>query len=112
MLQVNPQVVPSQVAAPFIGVEHAVHEVPHEFALLLGWQVPLQSCVPIGQTPLHEAADAMHAPAHSFIPAGQVPPHCAPSHVALPPPVGTEHAVQLDPHELTDVSLAQADPHT
>jgi hypothetical protein len=73
--------------------------------------VPLQSWVPIGQTPLHDWLDGMHMPAHSFMSAGQVPPHCVPSHVAAPP-VGTEHAVQLDPHELTDVLLAQADPHT
>jgi hypothetical protein len=54
VLQVNPQPVPSQVAAPFMGVAHAVHELPHEFGLLLGWQVPLQSWVPIGQAPLHD----------------------------------------------------------
>jgi hypothetical protein len=111
VLHVNPQLVPSQVAAPFVGVAHGVHELPHELALLLGWQVPLQSWVPIGQTPLHDAAASMHAPAHSFIPEGQVPPHIVPSQVAVPP-VGIEHAVQLDPHELTDVLLAQADPHT
>lgn len=111
MLQVNPQVVPSHVAAPFIGVAHGVHELPHELGLSLGWQVPLQSWVPIGQTPLHDWLDEMHMPAHSFMSDGQVPPHCVPSHVAAPP-VGTEHAVQLDPQELTDVLLAQADPHT
>jgi hypothetical protein len=111
VLQVNPHVVPSQVAAPFVGVAHGVHEVPHEFALLLGWQVPLQSWVPIGQTPAHGCPDGMHTPAHSFISDGQVPPHCVPSQVAVPP-VGTEHAVQLDPQDLTAVLLAQAEPHT
>jgi hypothetical protein len=53
----------------------------------------------------------MHMPAHSFMSVGQVPPHCVPSQVAVPP-VGTVQATQLDPHELTDVLLAQLDPHT
>jgi hypothetical protein len=44
VLQVNPQLVPSQVAVPFMGVEHAVHaDAPHEFGLVFGWQVPAQS---------------------------------------------------------------------
>jgi hypothetical protein len=103
VLQVNPQLVPSQVAEPFIGVEHGVHETPHEFGLVFGWHVPLQSWLPLGQTPEHDAAEAMQAPAQSFIPDGQVPPHTVPSQVEVPPPVGTEHAVQLEPQELTEV---------
>ena len=35
MLQVNPQLVPSQVAVPFIGVEHAMHDVPQPAMLVL-----------------------------------------------------------------------------
>lgn len=112
MLQVNPQLVPSHVAVPFIGVEHGVHdEAPHEFGLEFGWQVPLQSWLPLGQTPEHDAVDAMQTPAHSFIPDGQVPPHVMPSHVAVPP-VGTGQAAQLEPHEATEVLLAQDDPQT
>ena len=103
MLQVNPQVVPLQVAAPFIGVEHGVQATPHAFGLLSDWQVPLQSWLPLAQTPEHEAVEAMQAPAQSFIPDGQVPPHRVPSQVAVPPPVGTAQAVQLEPHELTKV---------
>ena len=110
MLQVNPHAVPSQVAVPFIGVEHAVHDVPHEFALLFGWQVPEQSWLPLGQTPEQDALLAMHAPAHSFMPVGHVPPQVVPSHVALPP-VGVEHAVQLEPQEVTAVLLTHDDPH-
>ena len=88
---------------PLAGVEHGVHaDVPHELGLVFGWQVPLQSCVPFGQTPAHEALLAMQVPAHSFIPDGQVPPHDVPSQVAVPP-VGTLHAVQDDPHEVTAV---------
>ncbi len=103
MLQVNPQLVPSQVDIPLVGVEQGVHAVvPHELGLMFGWQVPLQSCVPLGQTPAHDALLAMQAPAHSFIPDGQVPPHDVPSQVA-PPPVGTLHAVQDDPHDDTAV---------
>jgi hypothetical protein len=63
----------------------------------------------LGQTPEHDAPDAMQAPAHSFIPDGQVPPHVVPSQVAVPP-VGTEQAVQLEPQELTEVLLAHELP--
>ena len=109
MLQVNPHAVPSHVAVPFIGVEHAMHDVPHELGLVSGWQVPLQSWLPLGQTPEHDALEAMHVPAHSFMPDEQVPPHVVPSQVAVPP-VGTEHAAQLEPQELTAVLLTQAPP--
>lgn len=111
MLQVNPHAVPSQVAAPLVGVEHGVHEAPHELALVLGWQVPLQSWVPVGQTPRHDAAVAMQVPAHSFMPVGQVPPQVVPSQVAVPP-VGVVQAVQADPHELVELLLAQVVPQT
>ena len=110
MLQVNPQLVLSQVAVPFIGVEHAVHDAPHEFGLVFGWQVPEQSWLPLGQTPEHDAVEAMHAPAHSFIPDGQVPPHIVPSQVAVPP-VGTGHAAQLDPQVSTEVLPTHELPH-
>jgi hypothetical protein len=110
VLQVNPHAVPSQVALPFIGVEHGVQDAaPHAFGLVFGWQVPEQSWLPLGHTPEHAAVEAMHAPAHSFIPGGQVPPQLVPSQVALPP-VGTGHAVQLEPQELTAVSATHALP--
>ncbi len=110
MLQVNPQLVPSQVAAAFTGVEHGVHELPpHEFGLMFGWQVPPQSCVPEGQTPAHDCAVGMQVPAHSFDPDGQVPPHIVPSQVAVPP-VGAGQAAQLEPQELTAVLLTQDEP--
>ena len=100
---------PSQVAAPFIGVEHSVHDVPHEFGLMSGWQVPEQSWLPAGQTPWQDALPAMQAPAHSFSPDGQSPPHTVPSQVAVPP-IGTGHAAQLEPQELTKVLLTHDDP--
>ena len=109
MLQVNPQLVPSQVAVPFMGVEHAVHDMPHEFALVFGWQVPLQSWLPLAQTPEQDAVEAMQTPAHSFMPDGQVPPHIVPSQVAVPP-VGTVQAVQLEPQELIAVLLTHELP--
>lgn len=94
LLQVNPHLVPSQVAVALAGAEQAVHDVvPQLPTLLLDWQVPEQSCEPEGQTPLHDAVEAMHAPAHSFMLAGQVPPHDVPSQVAVPPPDGTGQAV-------------------
>jgi hypothetical protein len=109
VLQANPQLVPSQVAVPFIGVEHSMHDVPHVFGLMSGWQIPEQSWLPPGQTPAHEALSAMQAPAHSFFPEGQSPPHIVPSQVAVPP-VGTGHAVQLEPQEPTKVLLTHDDP--
>lgn len=113
MLQVNPQAVPSQVAAPFVGVAHGMHEdAPHELGLVLDWHVPEQSWVPLGQTPEHAALAAMHAPAQSFIPDGHVPPQVVPSQVAVPPLVGTVHATQDEPHDATAVLLAQVDPQT
>ena len=106
----KPQAVPSQIGVPFIGVEHGVHDdVPHEFGLLFGWQVPLQSWLPSAHMPEHDALEAMHMPAHSFIPDGHIPPHIVPSQVAVPP-VGTGHAAQLEPHELTAVLLRHALP--
>jgi hypothetical protein len=110
VLQVNPQAVPSQVVAPFVGVAHGVHDVPHELGLVLGWHVPEQSWLPLGQTPEQVALEAMHAPAHSFIPDGQVPPQLVPSQVAVPPLVGAVHATQDEPHDATAVLLAQVDP--
>jgi len=109
VLQVNPHCVPSQVAAPLVGVGHGAHDVPQELGLVFGWQVPLQSWLPLAQTPEHDAMEAMHMPAHSFIPDGQLPPHIEPSHVALPP-VGTGHAVQLEPHDATAVLLTHELP--
>ncbi len=109
MLQVNPQLVPSHVAVPFMGVEHAVHDVPHEFGLVFCWQVPLQSWLPLAHTPEQDAVEAMQTPAHSFIPDGHVPPHIVPSQVAVPP-VGTEQAVQLEPQELIEVLLTHELP--
>jgi hypothetical protein len=111
VLQVKPQLVPSQVGAPFVGVAHGVHDdVPHELGLVLGWHVPEQSWLPLGQTPEHDAPLAMQAPAHSFIPDGQVPPHVVPSQVAVPP-VGTGHAVHDVPQPAVLVLATHALPH-
>ena len=111
LLHVEPHWVPSQVAVAFAGVAQAVHDVvPQLPTLVFGWQVPEQSCEPLGQTPAHDALLAMHAPAQSFIPDGQVPPHDVPSHVAVPPPVGTGHAVHEVPHPETLVLATHAVP--
>jgi len=48
-----------------------VHRVPHELALVLGWQVPEQSCDPAVQTPLQDALAAMQLPAHTLVPSGR-----------------------------------------
>jgi len=87
-----------------------VHDVvPHEFVLVLGWQIPLQSWLPDGHEPMHDDIEAMHAPKHSFCPVGQLPLHDVPSQVAVPP-VGTGHAMHDVPQVATSVLLAQVDP--
>ena len=70
MLQVTPQAPALHVAVPFVGVGHAVHEVPQELGLLSATQSPLQSCLPDGHLSRHDWSMAMHAPAHSFWLAG------------------------------------------
>jgi hypothetical protein len=108
----NPHCVPSQVATAFSGVEHGVHDVaPQLLGLLFAWQLPLQSCVPAEQVPRHDCPVGMQDPAHSFVPLGQVPPHDMPSQVAAPPPEGTAHGVQDDPHDATSVLDEHCDPH-
>ena len=62
-----------------------MQDVPHELTLVSSKQLPLQSCVPLGQLPLHAMPVAMHAPRQSFCPLGHEPPQDVPSHVALPP---------------------------
>jgi hypothetical protein len=101
-----------QVAAPFVGIEHGVHNVPQELGLVSGWHVPEQSWLPLGQTPEHDAPAVMQAPAQSFIPDGQVPPQVVPSQVAVPPLLGAAQATQDEPHEAIDVLLEQVDPQT
>ena len=85
-LHVEPHLVPSQVATEFAGGTHGVHDVvPHELGLLLGWQVPEQSCEPAGQTPLHDAVEGMQLPAQTLVFVGQETPHIDPSQVAGSP---------------------------
>jgi hypothetical protein len=84
---------------------HAAQLAPQEFTLVFDAQTPLQSWVPLGQAPMHDAAWSMHAFAHSFWPARQVAPHFVPSHVARPPS-GAGQAEQDVPHEAGDVSSA------
>ena len=95
----------------FAGVGQGVHDVvPQLLTLVFGWQVPEQSCEPEEQTPEQAAPLAMQTPAQSFIPEGQVPPQVVPSQVAVPPPVGTGHAVHEVPHPETLVLATHAVP--
>jgi hypothetical protein len=106
VLHVNPQVVPLQVAVPFAGAAHAVHElIPQEAGLEFGVHCPEQMCIPGS----HEQAFVlgMHAPAHSFMFAGQVGRHDVPLQVTLPP-VGAwqgEHAVPQVATSLSETQL-------
>jgi hypothetical protein len=76
-MQVKPQpVVASHVAlAANCGTGQAVHNALQEFTLVLLAQVPLQSWLPDGHTPLQDCALGMQTPAHSFWLTGQLPPH-------------------------------------
>lgn len=66
-LHVNPHWPPLHVAAvAFAGTGQGVQDVPHEFTLVSSKQLPLHSCVPLGQLPLHAMLDGMHVPKHSF----------------------------------------------
>ena len=76
MLQVNSQAVPSQIAVPLAGGEHAVHDVvPQLLTLMLDTQID----------------------PHRWKPLSHAKPHEAPSHVAVAFG-GVAHAVQLVPH--------------
>jgi len=69
--QVKSQAVPLQVVALApVGWGHDAQLLPHEFTLVLEAQMPLQLCVPDGQTPEQAAAVAMHVPEQIFMPEG------------------------------------------
>jgi hypothetical protein len=87
-------VVASQAAAPFdVGVGQEMQVAPQKAVLVSAWQIPLQLCVPVAQTPLQAFALGMQAPAHSLVIAGHAGTHASPSHVTEPPPVGAWHAM-------------------
>jgi hypothetical protein len=89
---VKSHVVPSHVVALApVGLGQPVQVVPHVSTLLFVAQMPLQSCVPVGQVP-QAAVVAMQAPAHSLVSVGQAGTHAVPSQ-ATEPPVGIVHAV-------------------
>lgn len=111
MLQVNPQVVPSQVAVALGTAEQGTQDNPQVLALVFCWQVPLQSWVPVGHTPMQTWPVGMQLPAQSLLPVAQVPPQTVPSQVAVPP-TGTGHAVHDEPHEARSVLLEQPPPQT
>jgi hypothetical protein len=110
---VKPQVLPLQLVevAP-LGKGHAVHDVvPQLPTSVLLLQMPEQSWLPLGQTPLHDVLLAMQVPAHSFMLDGHVATHCVPSQVTEPP-VGCVHAVQDDVPQLpTSALLTHLPPH-
>ena len=91
--QAMPQLVPSQVALPFEGgLGQAEHRVPQVATLVSDEQVPLQSCVPIGQVPPQGCPVLIQAPEQIRWSVGQVVPQATPLQVAVPP-VGTGQAI-------------------
>jgi hypothetical protein len=111
--QVKPQVDPLQLVevAP-VGKVHAVHDVvPQLPTSVLLAQMPEQSCVPLGQTPLHAELLGMQVPAQSFMLAGQAGTHCVPSQVTEPP-VGCMHGAHDEAPQLpTSALLTHLPPH-
>jgi len=106
------QVVPSQIVALAPGgFAQDVQLAPHESTLVFDAQMPLQSCVPVGQTPEQEDAVSMHVPTHSFFPVGHAGWHAVPSQLVVPP-AGAAHAVHdVVPQLPTDLLLTQVLPH-
>lgn len=105
----------SQDAEPFeAGVAHEVHVAPQKLVLVSDWQMPLQLCVPVGQTPLHAFAVGMQAPAHSLVVLVQAGTQANPSQVTLPP-VGAWHGVHdvksFGPHVATALFITHFPPH-
>lgn len=86
--QVPPQLVPSQVAVPPVGVGQAVHELPQVATAVFEAQADAQVCVPVGQ----------------------VKPQLVPLQVAVLP-VGAAQAVHEVPQVATAVLATQAVPH-
>jgi hypothetical protein len=82
--QVNPQSLPLQRASALAGGRHCLQAGPQKF-VSLGTQLPLQSCLPSGQTPMQGWPMGMHAPAQRVVPEGQRVPQTVPSQVASPP---------------------------
>jgi len=107
--------VASQAAEPFdVGVGHDVQVEPQKVVLVSDWQMPLQLCDPVGQTPLQAFAVGMQAPAHSLVVLVQAGTHASPSQVTVPP-VGAWHGVHdvvsFGPQVATALLLTHLPPH-
>jgi hypothetical protein len=67
LLQVTPHTPPVQAATPFAGgAAQVLQPAPQNVVLVSGWQMPLQLCVPLGQTPMQAVVVGMHAPLQSL----------------------------------------------
>jgi hypothetical protein len=107
--------VESHDAEPFdAGVGQEVQLGPQKLVLVSAWQIPLQLCDPVGQTPLQAFAVGMHAPAHSLVVLVQAGTQASPSQVTVPP-VGVWHGVQdvesFGPHVATALFETHLPPH-
>jgi len=105
-LHVKPHAPLAQVAVAFVTAGQAAQLPPQEFTLVFERQRPLQSCVPMGQTPMQAAPFAMQTLAQTFSPIGHFAPQVVPSHVAAPP-CGAEQAEQEVPHDAGELSSEQ-----
>ena len=96
----KPQAPASQVASAFIGVGQGWHELPQLLTAVLGWQKPLQSCVPDGQVPSQDAPTGRHLRLvlHKAVPCGQVGWHMPLVQVTPPPSAGAQ-GVHDCPHD-------------
>jgi hypothetical protein len=94
------------LAEPFVTPGQAAQLLPQELTLVSERQRPPQSCVPAGQTPMHDWPSGMHTLAHGFWVGGQLEPHFVPSQVAVPP-WGAAHAEHDVPQLAGERSSAQ-----
>jgi hypothetical protein len=135
MLQDPPQFVPSHAGVKFGGLGQAEHRGPQELVEVLLMHVPLQSCMPDGQTqfpawqllpPLHTVPQAPQLPGsfvkftHLLLPTQrlgcamslvQAMPQLPVLHVATPLEGGL-HAVHIVPHELGEALLTHVPPQS
>lgn len=111
VLQATPHEDPLQVATPLVGTGQDVQEDPQALTLVFVGHMPLQLCVPTGQTLLQKDELLMQTPLHSLRPVG----HCAthlPFEQVTVPLRGATQRVHDTPQVATELLPAQVVPHT
>jgi hypothetical protein len=131
----TPQLVPSQVAVPVVGVGHALHELPQVSTLVFDTHRPPQLWKPVVQAmpqldPSHVAVPlagtgqgeqsepqlctllvAAQLVPQAWNPVAHWKPHCRPSHVAIAFVGGAQAAHEVVPQLATPELGTHAPPH-